>query len=441
MSRNNPIHIGLLKNKRLRSILFRAAFLAVLVWGINLALNSKRNTIFTDAEGYHMYLPAWFIHKNFKDLSIRSKKVFRIQEETGNYYTKFSMGVAMAEAPMFLLTDMIQRKIYRHDWQGSEMCYSRSIGVSGWLAFLTGMFFLIRWLSRSHGKLEVWIGAISIALGTNLWYYATREPGMSHIYSFMLFSIAAFLMDGCYRANKITWAKALIIGFIGAWMILIRPTNAIFLLFLLLYSPAQVFKINERISFLLKHWSRLIPFLVFAALLWAAQIYQWSIMRGDQGIYSYTNEGFIYWANPKILRVLLDVQNGLLIYSPVIWISLYGLLRYFNEKAATSRLILGVFFVMTWIFASWWAWWFGGAYGHRCYVEFYVILAIPLVWVVEQVNRSKSILSQVLFYSILLLMIYYSVGLTNAYLGPWDGPNWNWTRFSEIVSNLFALGK
>ena len=395
-------------------------------------IEQKRNLIYSDSEGYYMYLPAWFIHDGFEHIHVRTK-VYKRNPETNKYYTKYSMGVALAQAPMFLLTDLIVRKIPGKEYAGTEMVYSRSIVLSGWLFCVLGLFFIVKWLRKSTEPHIILVGLIAMLFGTNLWYYATAGAGMSHTYSFGLFSIVLYLIDKVYRSGSCSWLNGVLLGVIISWIILIRPTNAILLPFIFLYSHDGNLNLKQRINFWISDWMKLIPFVLASAILWYSQLQQWADMRGGSSAYSYTNEGFIYWSKPKMLRVLIDVQNGLLLYSPVILISLYGLVRYFNEKLVMSRLILGLFFVMTWVFGSWWAWWFGGAYGHRCYVEFYAILIIPFIWVVEQVHRSKNIVSIILFYVILLLMLYYSLGLTYAYRSPWDGPNWNWHEFSTIV--------
>ena len=48
-------------------------------------------------------------------------------------------------------------------------------------------------------------------------------------------------------------------------------------------------------------------------------------MTGHWLYYSYTEEGFKYWNEPKIAAVLFDVQNGLFLYSPLVLLMMAGL--------------------------------------------------------------------------------------------------------------------
>ena len=397
---------------------------------------NKRNVIWSDAEGYYMYLPAWFIHNGFESIDVRTTDAFKRQPATNKYYTKYTMGVALGQVPLFLITDIVERKIKNQELKGNEWVYSRAIQLSGWFFYIFGVVFLIKWLCKQTSVYNVYVAVIGVTVASNLWYYATKESGASHIYSFGLFALIIYVVDKVYRMQSVSWLTSALFGVSFAWVILIRPTNAILGLFLLFYTPTGKINLIDRLRFWTKNRIKLIPFIIMSVLLWYIQIRQWSAMLDETAVYSYKDEGFVYWMKPKILRVLVDVQNGLFLYSPIILISFYGLLRNFSVRINNCRLILLVFFIITWIFGSWWAWWFGGAYGHRCYVEFYTILILPLVWVVGKVNKSDWI-TRFIFYLLLILMAYYSLGLTHAYRSPWDGVNWNWARFSEIVRSLF----
>jgi len=86
---------------------------------------------------------------------------------------------------------------------------------------------------------------------------------------------------------------------------------------------------------------------------------------------------------PKIPDVLFDVQNGLFLYSPLVLLMIVGIFLGLRKKNFQAPATLIIFSIATYMFASWWAWWFGGAFGPCCYVEYYALLAFPLAGLYE----------------------------------------------------------
>lgn len=174
------------------------------------------------------------------------------------------------------------------------------------------------------------------------------------------------------------------------------------------------------------------------------QLLYWKEMTGHWIYYSYADEGFKYWNKPKIMAVLFDVQNGLFLYSPLVLLMLVGVFYGLKIKKYHSPAMLLIFVMATYIFASWWAWWFGGAFGHRSYVEYYAILAIPLAGLIDKIFSLKNKYIRLSFQSLLIILMIYSVRLSYLYTsigGPWDGADWrwNWEKYQWIMSYFFKI--
>ncbi len=60
-----------------------------------------KNIIFSDQEGYYMYLPALFIYGGFDQYPIRTKEQFGYYQNTKKVFTKYTCGVALMEMPFF----------------------------------------------------------------------------------------------------------------------------------------------------------------------------------------------------------------------------------------------------------------------------------------------------------------------------------------------------
>jgi hypothetical protein len=154
-----------------------------------------------------------------------------------------------------------------------------------------------------------------------------------------------------------------------------------------------------------------------------------------------SNEGFAYWNKPKIAAVLFDVQNGLFLYSPLVLLMVSGIVLHFKRNKFQNIPSLIIFALAIYLFASWWAWWFGGAFGHRCYIEYYALLAFPLTGLYLSIAQSGSLLVKYGFFALVAFLMVFSVRLSYLYTslsGPWDGPDWrwNWEKYAEILRHF-----
>lgn len=153
----------------------------------------------------------------------------------------------------------------------------------------------------------------------------------------------------------------------------------------------------------------------------------WYEMTGEWIHYSYTGEHFAYWNRPKIAAVLFDSQNGLFPYSPMVLLMVAAIFPAIRVRKYQAFSITVIFVLSTYVFASWWAWWFGGAFGHRSYIELYALLALPFAGMIAAVFRNRFVILRVGFILLLILLMAYSVRMSYLYAhlpGPWDGPEW-----------------
>ncbi|MBK8557570.1 MAG: hypothetical protein IPL65_18260 [Lewinellaceae bacterium] len=398
-----------------------------------------RGVIWSDAEGYYKYLPTVFILGDVHKMPAGS--VWPLQNEKGEYLDKYTCGVAYFELPFFLLTKQILAATGQDSSDVFSDAYARSVVVSGVVACFIGLFFLQRALRTKYREPVVFLALMMVFLGTNLFHYASKEMGMSHVYSFALMSFLVWQTPGFYRNPNLV--NSLLLGGGLGWLVLIRPTNLIIVLFIGLYSVYSRRDLLERLVFARRHLLLLLPAGLAAIVSWLPQIWYWHEMAGSWFRYSYTNEGFIYWNKPKMLAVLFDPQNGLFLYSPLVLLLLAVVIGDFRKKQHNAPAILLVFLVCTYCFASWWAWWFGGAFGARSYVEWYALLAFPAAGFVERRLVQARGWSKWLAWLVLLFLVYYSVRMSflyNSLPGPWDGADWRWnfSKMTWIWQHLFC---
>ncbi len=398
---------------------------------------NPRTVLWSDAEGYYQYLPAVFIIKDVHHVPPGS--VWPYYNELGEYVDKYTCGITFFELPFFLIGYVLSKPSGFDPMDYFNPVYCRAIALCGLFFAFLGLFYLRKSLLKIVSPLTTFLVVCSVYLGTNLFHYATKEMSVSHVFSFFLFSFFIYRLPNYLR--KPGAANSLLMGGLLGWIILIRPTNMIIGLLLLVYDVYTWKEVTKRINFLLSNFKSLLLIVAGMIVALIPQLLYWKEMTGHWFYYSYTNEGFPYWNQPKIAAVLFDVQNGLFLYSPLVLLMVIGIFITLKKKAFQAPAVLILFVLATYIFASWWAWWFGGAFGHRCYVEFYALLAFPLAGFYQRVLERWAPVFRTSFFVLVVLLIMGSVRFSFLYTsigGPWDGPDWrwNWDLYLGLLKQL-----
>lgn len=95
-----------------------------------------------------------------------------------------------------------------------------------------------------------------------------------------------------------------------------------------------------------------------------------------------------------------------------------------------------IWLLTLYITASWWCWWFGGAFGHRNFVEYYnMILAIPFAWLFQQVFDSSSRGLKVFMVVLWMALLYYSYMLAVYY----HGAHYNWESWKLVAEYMLRF--
>src|SRR5690606_32880594 len=85
-------------------------------------------------------------------------------------------------------------------------------------------------------------------LGTGVFYYAIDETGMSHIYSFSLFSIYLYLLQRTAVLRKANGFQLFLVGIIAGAILMIRPSNGLFLSVFFFLNVGSIFEIKTRVN-------------------------------------------------------------------------------------------------------------------------------------------------------------------------------------------------
>lgn len=346
---------------------------------INMKWNGEdwRTVIASDSKGYYSYLPAMFIYDdpNFGFFEAMEKEKY-YNENTftdyrslgeGKIINKYYIGTATAEMPFFLIGHAIA-KGSSWDADGYSKPYMLMLCVSALFYLFIGTLFMQKTLRR-FGIDERSISWVTVAgiFGTNLFYYVVAEAGTSHVYSFAFISMLVYFYH-CWVHEKQS-KYLLILAFLFGMIIIIRPINALVILALPFIAGSWKAFLNSIVDIVKKKWFGVAAVGIFILVL-LIQLGYYKIATGSWIVYSYREEGFDFM-NPHIWEMLFSYRKGLFLYTPIYLISFIGLIVLWKNK---DRFRVGgwliFFFVLTYIFSSWWMWYYGGSFSSRVYVDY-----------------------------------------------------------------------
>lgn len=389
----------------------------------------KRN-IFADGAGYYVYLPWFFIYDcNASQLPENIEKTtgygFKIIEN--KVKTKYTMGVALMQTPMFLLVHSFA-KITGSKADGFSEFYQFVSFFSALIYSLLGLYLLFRFLRFYCSPFASILVIFSIFLGSNFYFYLAEFPAQSHVYSFFLVTL---LLHSAHQFFKSPQNKYWVgVAFSAALLVLIRPTNIIMLPIIAFIPSLQ--KNPSSFRKLLSVRRIVISALIFFAVFMPQFLY-WKMISGSYIYYSYNNEGFSNQSNPVLDLFLFSPNNGLFAYTPL-WFLLIGSALYMGfRKHYYSIGAIAIFIGIIYLGASWFDWRFGCSFGSRTTIEYLPLFALPFALLID-VLRKKSILIRVLIYSFTVICIVAALLLGHKYEKCFLGQDdWDWKYYGYLM--------
>lgn len=380
------------------AILFVMVVVMVINWDTAYWREDSR-VLQNDANQYYAYLPAIFVYHDItlqvyhKDPKVFGPNFFPKRSPTWELIIITTYGVSAMYFPFFIVAHALA-PLLGYEATGFSLPYQFAIQMSSWLYLFLGLIFLRKLLLKYFDDKVVAIVLIASTLSTNLLWYVTGEAAMSHIYSFFLITIYLFLIDSWLE--KISIRKSIYLGLVIGLIALIRPTNVIIGMLVLLWKVSGWPDLKSRFLFFLRHWDYILLMMCIFALVWLPQLFYWKIIAGTYFYYSYPDEQGFYFKNPQLLNLLFSWRKGWLIYSPVMAFSLIGIGLLYKIKRQFFW-PMTIYFLLSWyILSSWWSWWYGGGLGIRPYVDSYGIFSFGqaafLTWAFRQGNWLKPIL-------------------------------------------------
>lgn len=344
-----------------------------------------------EMKSYYAYLPAAFILKDIglEKTEMNSDNIHRYYYpqpgKLRGHVQKTTMGVSIMESPFFLAAH-ITALCGNTPRDGFDFPYRKAAMISAIFYALLGLFFTRKILLHFFSETVTILVLLTLVVGTNLYFYTLHDAAMSHAYSFAMIACFVYLTVSWHRVPS-HW-KLLLLGGVLGLITLIRPVNGSVAVFFLLYKDVSQITWKEKFTIFFSQWKHIIGAGLIFTLVLFPQLAYWKYLTDSWLFYSYGEEGF-FWLRPKIWLGLFSYQKGWLVWTPVMWFAIVGILLLFKRYRG---LVLPVFISLAlyiYIVFCWWCWWYGGGFGMRPMIDIMAILAIPLGAFFTYVLRSK----------------------------------------------------
>lgn len=355
----------------------------------------SNSLIMGDVMVYYAYLPAYFIHEDidFVDPEVYHHgdhlRILYAQNPDGQRYIRSTCGMAMVYAPFFFIGHLAAM-VLGEPTDGFSTPYLFSLVIGTLIYLVVGLVFLSKLLLRYFDDRTVSITLLVLYLGTNFLSYLTESMLYPHGFSFTLLVIVLYGSVRWLENASIKWS--VIIGLTASLLVLIRPVDVIFVVFLPLIGVISRKQLMERLQFLWHKKGHILLMLGVGLLIMIPQfIYNYHLSgKLIFNVYAHSGERF-FFTNPHLLDSLFSYRNGWLVYSPLMIFSLIGIVLLLRKRSDWILYIIPVFLIYYFVLASWWCWWYAG-FGNRAYINMYPFLAVPLATTVHYVMKKSFVI-------------------------------------------------
>ncbi|GLR17213.1 hypothetical protein [Portibacter lacus] len=367
-----------------------------------------------DSSGYYIHAVSGLLHQDVGDYSktIASylehypKSAYLLDDpfwmkstSTGKKYIKYSIGVAVMEAPAFFAAHLYSMISGYYKADGFSPPYIFAINAIQVVYIAIGFYLLAFVLAQYYSKSVVIATLLCIALGTNLFIQATYLT-IAHTFLFFNFCWLIYLSFRFYKAP--TYGRAALIGLVVGLIALIRVPEILSFFIPLFWGVYNKDTLLNRVAFFRKNVNFYLLAALVTALVFFPQLYYWYFVSGEWLFNPYGGEGFNF-LDPHIIKGWFSYKNGWLVYTPIMIFSLIGLF-FIKNKARAALLPLLLFVGLnSYVHYSYYTWNYFPGMGSRPMIESYPLLAFSFAAFLAFVFRSK--ITKYFFSGLLVLFI------------------------------------
>jgi hypothetical protein len=287
---------------------------------------------------------------------------------TGHAQSAASIGPAILWSPFFAAAHVTALRLGAANpdinANGISFPYRQAVCVAGLLYGLIGCWFCVRLTALCFGARLAALATTLAVLGSFILWYLIKEPSMTHGPS--MAAVAGFVWAWIATRDGRTTRQWAWLGAIAGLMTLIRWQNALFALLPACDAIAALLAAarasdRPRVTRVLTGGA---VFTLCATLAFVPQMIAWHAIYGSWLAVSPIGPQ-IRWTDPQIADTLWSSRNGLLSWSPILYVGAIGLVMFAVSMPAVGIPALLAVAVMTYFNASVQDWWGSDGYGGR----------------------------------------------------------------------------
>lgn len=437
-------------NFRARLYIGLACLLYLVSWGLVIVRahvkDARVDFAVSDAMGYYAYLPSLVIDRDLDfDNQIADQHVFDDAYRRVLDRNRWPIGVALSASPAFVAAHAVSLPLYRLTGLAAFVpngySYVYFVFCVGWVMAIgtVAMILLDRLLvERVHVRGSIAFAAVLTTwLGTNYVWYFVREPLVAHMLgaSWVIFCVYLIhRIQSNAAEGRLLWWHLPLLAFCASMALVCRMTNA-FMFPLFIYLAAALVRYGmagKALKFAALSLPALFPILLH-------EIIRHQLLGGggtppgDMQDLGYDQHEKFYWSDPALLRSLISSRHGLFFSTPLLLLSLWGVVWYFARRDRRRDPLIACFALsalpLWYVNAAWYAWWFGSSARNRAFVELaglYAIgFALAFTWMAQlRPNAQRALLAGIVLgfvanYLILAVKLFDLVGENDALI-PWE---------------------
>ncbi|MEO0469423.1 MAG: hypothetical protein AAF206_07385 [Bacteroidota bacterium] len=342
-------------------------------------------TLSWDVYGYYLYLPAAFIYDDLAYLSFKDEMFEKYRhaadfqhgtlQADGKYVLKYPIGMAVLYLPFFFLAHVFASfsDVYAAD--GFSLPYQMAISWGMILYAILGLFIARRILLEFFSDKVVAATLAILVLATNYLNYSAFDGAMPHNSLFTLNALLIWLTILWHKKPR--WWIAGLIGLTIGLATIVRPIELMTCLIPLGWGVWNKESFLAKLNLIKDNWQHILILIAGMVVMGSIQMIYWKIHSGHFLYYSYGKFGFD-WTRPHIMNGIFSYRKGWFIYTPVMVLSVLGLITLFQKHRETFWLVAGYLALTLYVVFAWEVWWYGGSFGARPLVQTYALLTLPL---------------------------------------------------------------
>lgn len=428
----------MIKNNRIS--FYTLAGLAVLIAILRIT-HPQNNYLSYDNFGSYLYLPSLFI---YDDLKLEDPGfIYEINEEynntpslyqimaspDGNMVIRFFAGMSIIFLPFFLLGHLFALfSAYPAD--GFSLPYQYAVMYGGLIYTLIGMFFLRRVLLEFFNDKITALLLILVYAGSNVFFFAALGNDSPHVYLFNVYIFIFYFTIRWYKHPGTFNTIGLAVSY--ALCVLARPSEIIAIVIPVFWGIVNRETFLERIRFFIEKWKQILLFAVIVILIGSLQMIYWYYASGQLIFKTYNDpsSGFDF-LSPHVYRALFSFRKGWFVYDPVMLLAAIGFIWLYRYKRKLFIPFFLFFILNIYLISS-----FSSLinYGYRAFVESYVVMLIPLGFLLSKGFDHFRFNLKTLFLSLLIIfLIFLNIFQSwQIYAGVIDGSRMTWPYYKAV---------